>query len=154
MKHKLLICFFAALFIIDNVYVTAQETAKNTQEKQLEEKAFALFRAEKFSEALPLMSQLLSMFPKEPEYNYGYAACLIETNQETDIKNQEKSNQEPQNETIKLSVNKASRRYQELGTAAPVSSRNYKKRKIALEGLQASIDANTESPKSNPMVQT
>lgn len=84
MRRKLLIFLLTALFCIDNVFVIAQETAKNTQEKQLEEKAFALFRGEKFSEALPLMSQLLSMFPKEPEYNYGYAACLIETNQETE----------------------------------------------------------------------
>jgi len=73
---------------------------------------------------------------------------------QTDIKNQERTNQPEQNEEMKLMVNKTNRRYQQLGTEAPVSNRNYKKRKVALEGHQTSKDTNTASPKNNPMVQT
>jgi transposase len=85
---------------------------------------------------------------------YGMLKSKLPFNEQTDIVNQVKSNQEIQNEAIKVSVNKTSRRYQELGTVAPLSGRNYKKRKIALEGYQASIDANTVSPKSNLSIQT
>jgi transposase len=85
---------------------------------------------------------------------YGILKSKLPFNEQTDIANQVKSNQELQNEAIKVSVNKTSRRYQELGTIAPLSGRNYKKRKIALEGCQASIDANTASPKSNLLMQT
>jgi len=63
-----------------NVY--AQENIKSAQETQLEQKAFTFFKAENYSQALPLFSQLLSLYPKEPNYNYGYAVCLIETNQQ------------------------------------------------------------------------
>lgn len=83
MIFRLLIIIYILFFTgFSNVF--SQEQEKTTQEKQLEEKAFALFREEKYSEALPLMSQLLSMFPKEPDYNFGYAVCLIETNQQTE----------------------------------------------------------------------
>lgn len=85
---------------------------------------------------------------------YGMLKSKQPFNQETDLKNQAKSIQGLQNEAAKPSVNKTSRRYQELGTAAPVSNRNYKKRKVVLEGYQASIDAKTASPKNNLMVQT
>lgn len=85
---------------------------------------------------------------------YGMLKSKLPFNEQTDIANQVKSNQEIQNEAIKVSVNKTSRRYQELGTVAPLSGRNYKKRKIALEGCQASIDANAASPKSNLSIQT
>lgn len=85
---------------------------------------------------------------------YGMLKSKQIFNQETDINNQAKSIQEPQNDATKSSVNKTSRRYQELGTAAPVSSRNYKKRKVVLEGYQTSIDAKTASPKNNLTLQT
>ncbi|MCZ2247187.1 MAG: IS110 family transposase [Bacteroidia bacterium] len=85
---------------------------------------------------------------------YGILKHKQPFNEQTDIINQEKSHQNEQNETIKLGVSKTSRRYQHLGVEAPVSGRNYKKRKIALEGFQASMDASTESPESNLMEQT
>ncbi|MDI9320755.1 MAG: hypothetical protein QM530_09845 [Phycisphaerales bacterium] len=50
-------------------------------------------------------------------------------NEQTGVKNQEKSHRNEQNESTKLGVSKISRRYQELGTEAPVSGRNYKKKK-------------------------
>lgn len=53
-------------------------------EKATEPKAFALFSQKQFSEALPLFSQLLSLYPKDERYNLHYAACLIETNQQID----------------------------------------------------------------------
>jgi len=85
---------------------------------------------------------------------YGMLKNKQVFNEQIDAKNQEKSHQNEQNESTKLGVSKTSRRYQQLGIEAPVSGRNYKKRKIALEGFQASMDANTESPESNLMGQT
>ncbi|MFH2143190.1 MAG: hypothetical protein ABIJ97_12255, partial [Bacteroidota bacterium] len=49
-------------------------------ETELEARAFDLFLKKNFEEAKPLFSQLLSLYPKEANYNFGYGVCLIETN--------------------------------------------------------------------------
>lgn len=54
------------------------------QNKATETKAFQLFNQKQYSEALPLFSQLLSLYPKDERYNLYYAACLVETNQSID----------------------------------------------------------------------
>lgn len=55
--------------------------AQTNNDKITEQKAFQLYQQKNFSEALPLFSQLLSLYPKDERYNLHYAACLIETNQ-------------------------------------------------------------------------
>lgn len=75
----ILFCFFSFSCVYN---INAQDKVKTTQDTELEQKAFTLFRAENYTEALPLFSQLLSLYPKEPNYNFGYAVCLIETNQQ------------------------------------------------------------------------
>ena len=72
------------LFLSSIPLVFSQEQVKSEEEEELQDKAFAFFEQEKYLDALPLMSQLLSIYPKEPNYNYGYAVCLIETNQQTE----------------------------------------------------------------------
>ncbi len=52
-------------------------------EIELENEAVSLFKNKQFYEALPKFSQLLSLHPKNPDYNFGYAVCLIETNTNT-----------------------------------------------------------------------
>ncbi len=46
-------------------------------EVDLKTSASELFEAKKFIEAAPLYAQLLSLYPKEPDYNFKYGACLL-----------------------------------------------------------------------------
>ncbi|MEX2380262.1 MAG: hypothetical protein WD530_05935, partial [Vicingaceae bacterium] len=48
-----------------------------SSESELKAKANELFDESKFVEAAPLFSQLLSLYPKEVEYNFKYGASLI-----------------------------------------------------------------------------
>ena len=108
MINKILIIFFLT-FSIYSGNVIAQENVKSAQDNQLEQKAYALFKEENYSEALPLFSQLLSLFPKEPNYNYGYSVCLIETNQqiEKSIKYLNFADSKSQNPLIKYYLGRA-----------------------------------------------
>jgi len=108
MINKILIIFFLT-FSIYSGNVIAQETVKSAQDNQLEQKAYALFKKENYTEALPLFSQLLSLFPKEPNYNYGYAVCLIETNQQIEktIKYLDFADSKSQNPLIKYYLGRA-----------------------------------------------
>lgn len=71
---------FLILLFISTLFnpVFSQEISQG--EAELEMKAFDLFLKKDFIQAKPLFSQLLSLYPKEPDYNYGYGVCLIETN--------------------------------------------------------------------------
>jgi len=46
-------------------------------EKDLKKNADALFKKENFEAALPLFSQLLSLYPKNPDYSYKFGTCLL-----------------------------------------------------------------------------
>jgi hypothetical protein len=46
-------------------------------EKELRNKASKYFKNDDFASCLPLYSQLLSLYPKESEYNYRYGVCLL-----------------------------------------------------------------------------
>lgn len=46
-------------------------------EEDLKKRASELFEEKKFTEAAPLYAQLLSLYPKEPDYNFKYGACLL-----------------------------------------------------------------------------
>lgn len=46
-------------------------------EEDLKKKAAELFEAKQFIEAAPLYAQLLSLYPKEPEYNFKYGASIL-----------------------------------------------------------------------------
>ena len=52
-------------------------------EQKVEDNAFMLFTQKDYDKAMPLFSQLLSLHPQDPSYNYGYGVCLIETNTDT-----------------------------------------------------------------------
>ncbi|MBA3900515.1 MAG: PD40 domain-containing protein, partial [Bacteroidetes bacterium] len=63
--------FFAILL---NSALFAQDFSSETE---LKKKARELFKNEDYITAAPYFSQLLSIYPKEPEYNYKYGASLI-----------------------------------------------------------------------------
>ena len=46
-------------------------------EQELKEGADKLFTEENYVDALPLFSQLLSLYPKDLNYNYKYGACVL-----------------------------------------------------------------------------
>lgn len=51
--------------------------AQQQSEEQLVERADELFAEEKFSEAFPMYSQLVSLHPQSPVYNFKFGACAI-----------------------------------------------------------------------------
>lgn len=53
-------------------------------EQDVKNKAYLFFNDDNYVEALPLFSRLLSLYPKDPEYNYAYGVCLVEENKDLD----------------------------------------------------------------------
>lgn len=49
-----------------------------------ETQAKQLFSAQKFDEALPLFSELIRLYPNDPDLNYYYGACLFENGEFTE----------------------------------------------------------------------
>ena len=78
MSKRLLSIFLIYFFSTTISY--AQELSKNEQE--IDKKAFIEIDKKNYKEALPLFSQLLSLHPKDVAYNFNYAVCLIETNED------------------------------------------------------------------------
>jgi len=70
-KNIVLITFLLLHFIGAN----CQTTYKS--EKDLKKNAEILFKNENFVAALPLFSQLLSLYPKDPNYSYKFGTCLL-----------------------------------------------------------------------------
>lgn len=52
-------------------------------ESEQKTKAEDYFKNQEYSKALPIYSQLLSLYPSDPIYNYKYGVCLVETNSQT-----------------------------------------------------------------------
>ena len=48
-------------------------------EDDLKAKANELFEAENYKEAKLMYAQLLSLYPKDPTYNYRFGACVLQT---------------------------------------------------------------------------
>lgn len=60
-------------------YVKAQNTFSS--EDDLKKEAKKLFENEQYAEAYPLYSQLLSVYPKDPNYNYRFGICMLYTSE-------------------------------------------------------------------------
>lgn len=63
--------------IIALFFITFNSYAQYSSEEELKEAAAEFFEQENFIEALPLYSQLLSLYPKDPNYNYRYGASSL-----------------------------------------------------------------------------
>ncbi|KAB1064446.1 SPOR domain-containing protein [Salibacter halophilus] len=69
---KLVLLFATLLFTITAV-------AQDRDTKQTEKRAQELFEKGQYSEAKKLYSNLVSLYPKEPNYNFKYGACILYT---------------------------------------------------------------------------
>ncbi|MBN2669429.1 MAG: PD40 domain-containing protein [Bacteroidales bacterium] len=72
------------LFILSYWSVVVLYSQNSEEQEQLIETAADYFEQGQFAEAMPLYSQLLSIYPTEPIYSFYYGACLVENNKEID----------------------------------------------------------------------
>lgn len=77
-KISIILIFVATLLCTDAVSQNGQGEAEQKKEAE------SFFTTGDYTKALPYYSQLLSLYPKDPLYNYRYAVCLVETNQQID----------------------------------------------------------------------
>ncbi len=73
--HKTIWLWLAACFVLINANVFSQNIFSS--EDDLKKEANKLFEAEDFTKAYPLFSQLLSLYPKDAQYNYKFGTCLL-----------------------------------------------------------------------------
>lgn len=78
------ISIFIFLLTFFNNSSFSQELSVSDGELEVKDNAYEYFENKNFQDALPLFSQLLSRYPKNPEYNYCYGICLIQLNKETE----------------------------------------------------------------------
>ncbi|MFT6166273.1 MAG: hypothetical protein ACJAV5_000921 [Vicingaceae bacterium] len=69
--------FGLSLIIVLAISVGAQGNVGS--EDELKAKANELFIAENYKEAKLIYAQLLSLYPKDPTYNYRFGACVLQT---------------------------------------------------------------------------
>ena len=69
--------FGLSLILVLAISVGAQGNAGS--EDELKAKANELFVAENYKEAKLIYAQLLSLYPKDPTYNYRFGACVLQT---------------------------------------------------------------------------
>lgn len=75
-SYKYLCLLFAILISLTKV------SAQYASQEELKKAAETFFAEEDYIKALPLYSQLLSLYPKDPDYNYKYGACYFFGNRE------------------------------------------------------------------------
>ena len=72
---------FLFIFLLQApILIQAQRKPDPETEKQLKKDAANYFDKEDFANAYPIYSQLLSLYPRDPNYNYRFGACLLFTN--------------------------------------------------------------------------
>lgn len=64
------------------VFVTQSAFSQKGTEEQLIKEANGYFSSGQFLKAFPLYSQLVSLYPNHPEYNYKFGACAIYSDQD------------------------------------------------------------------------
>ena len=74
-KHLRLIYLLLLLFGVSIFSITAQSDF--TSENDLKKKASKLFDQEEYEKAYPLYSQLVSLYRKDPNYNYRLGVCML-----------------------------------------------------------------------------
>lgn len=80
---KIIKLIFIFTFIITITSFNSFSQGISQGESELKTKADDYFKTSEYSKALPMYSQLLSLYPADPEYNYRYGVCLVETNTQT-----------------------------------------------------------------------
>ena len=72
--------FLSLFMLLFNFFVFSQEKSKS--ELDIQQSAFEKFEQKKYNEAIPLFSQLVNLYPKDPKYNYCYGISLVEGNKD------------------------------------------------------------------------
>jgi hypothetical protein len=72
--------FILVLLLQPTLEIKAQTDAAHETEARLKKAAAKYFDEGDFLEAYPLYSQLLSLYPRDPNYNYRFGACMLFTN--------------------------------------------------------------------------
>ncbi len=75
---RLLSTYFKLVFLSFCICITGAVQAQNTSESDVKKQAQKYFDAGDFTSALPLYSQLLSFYAKDPVYNYRFGVCALE----------------------------------------------------------------------------
>lgn len=65
------------LLVLALLFASIVAYPQYASEAELKKAAEKLFIDENYAEALPLFSQLLSLYPKDPDYNYKLGACML-----------------------------------------------------------------------------
>lgn len=70
---------FVYLLLITFAFCTRIASAQTTfgSEEELKAQALKLFDEDEFEEAYPLYSQLTSIYPKDPDFNYRLGVCML-----------------------------------------------------------------------------
>lgn len=76
---KIILLLFATMFGLTNI------RAQYASQDELKTAAQSFFDQENYIDALPLYSQLLSLYPKDPDYNYRYGASYFFGNREKEM---------------------------------------------------------------------
>ena len=76
MSYKKLtsILFIYTVLMLLSGLVSAQNYGS---EEEVKKQAQKLYEEDQFAKAMPLYSQLLSLYPKDPNYNYKYGVCIL-----------------------------------------------------------------------------
>ena len=81
MKFKKLLCLISVLAFSGNFLIVCDNSfgagKPLTSVGDLKKKAEKFFNEEKYGEAIESYSQLLSLEPQSPDYNYHYGVCLL-----------------------------------------------------------------------------
>ena len=77
-ERRLLFALITILFSID---IQVQSQANTDEFQSTYNLAFEYFNNQKFDKALPYFARLLQQYAKDPQYNYHYGVCLLETGQ-------------------------------------------------------------------------
>jgi len=67
---------FLALAVVLNIHFAIGQ-ASFADEAEFKKHANKLFEDDEFEQAYPLFSQLLSVYPKDPDYNYRFGVCTL-----------------------------------------------------------------------------
>ena len=70
---------FFSLIIIIVLAISVGAQGSVGSEDELKAKAKELFEAQNYKEAKLMYAQLLSLYPKDPTYNYRFGACVLQT---------------------------------------------------------------------------
>ncbi len=69
----------ACLYVFVSFFISSTAFSQVKNEDELKKQANTLFEAEDYNASYKLYSQLVSLYPKDPEYNYRLGVCMLFT---------------------------------------------------------------------------